>query len=253
LVCTGQKRNAILAPMNEKPRPEISLVVPVFNEESALEKNIRRLIAFLETLTGDWELVLVDDGSTDGSLAIMRSFENERVRVIHYLPNRGRGQALRRGLLEARGRVVLTTEADGSWDLDCLQRLVELVRQGAALAVASPYLPGGRLCGVPLGRRLLSRTANLLAGKIIGVSMATGMTRAYQREIIPLVISPCDGKEFHLDVLSRARKTALDVREAPARLEWVNSSGRRRRAGFSFLICSALRHLVVLGRFLLEK
>lgn len=231
---------------------DLSVVVPIFNEADRLRQNVEPLLSWLAASRRPGELVLVDDGSTDGSGRLVRvlAAADPRVRGLLLRPNQGRGRALQAGLRTARGRVVLTTEADGSWDLGCLQGMAELVRSGRAdLAVASPHRPGGGLSAVPFERAWLSRGANWLIRRLVDdeLTMATGMCRAYRREVVEEILSPRAGKEFHLDVLLRARRAGLRVVEVPARLTWRVHPGAARRLGdAAHLSASALRHLGVL-------
>ena len=211
------------------PGLDLSVVIPVYNEAGILEETMARLLSWLGEIPYLWELILVDDGSTDSSRQIMEKLfgETPAVRVLGYSPNRGRGHALSLGMRSAQGAVVLTTEADLSWDTVSMGHLVGMVHERKAdVAVASPYRPGGRLVGVPPSRVALSRIANLLAKTILrgGITMATGMTRAYRREILDLVLSTRQGKEFHLDVLCRSLRRRLVIREVPAVVSWQNAA-----------------------------
>jgi dolichol-phosphate mannosyltransferase len=238
--------------------PEVSVVVPAYNEASVLAESMSDLTHWLERSEWRWELILVDDGSTDGSREIMAAMARRqpRVTVIHGAPNQGRGWALRQGMTAARGDVVLTTEADGSWEETCLHELIHCIREGRAdIAVASPYRAGGGVVGVPRGRRLLSRTANLLASRLVGgqMTMVTGMTRAYRRSVVDRVMSGRNDKGFHLDVLCRAQRHRLVVHEVAARLEWVTDR-RRRRTGSPWLLASQIvGHCQVLASHLLRR
>ncbi len=236
--------------------PELSVVVPVYDEAPTLLANVEALLAWLRASGLDFELLLVDDGSRDGSGDLIDDLatRHPRVGALHQHPNQGRGRALGLGIRAARGSVILTTEADGSWGMECLQRLVDLVRSGAAdLAVASPYLPGGGLEGVPAGRAWFSRAANLLIRAALAgrITMATGMCRAYTRTAAERVLSARPGKDFHLDVLLRALRAGLHVVEVPAVLSWRPAAGRPRRAlSARWLAGSSARHLLLLAAHL---
>ncbi len=236
--------------------PELSVVVPVYDEAGSLVANTEQLLAWLRTWEFDFELLLVDDGSRDGSAELIDDLAACRagVRALHQRSNQGRGRALQHGIRSARGRVILTTEADGSWGGECLQQLVERIRAGAAeVAVASPYLPGGGLEGVPMGRAWFSRAANLLIRAALGgrITMATGMCRAYNRAALDRVLSSRPGKDFHLDVLLRALRAGLRVVEVPAVLSWHARAGQPRRPHPpGWLVGLTARHLLLLAAHL---
>ncbi|MBM4094950.1 MAG: glycosyltransferase family 2 protein, partial [Planctomycetes bacterium] len=131
----------------------ISIVSPFYNEKAILEASVRLMLKNLAALDEDWELIVVNDGSTDGSPEIARRLAagNDRLKVVSYTPNRGRGYAIRTGVGEARGEIVVTTEIDSSWGDDIVPRIVATfrARPDADIVIASPHMPGGGYRNVP--------------------------------------------------------------------------------------------------------
>ncbi len=213
----------------------VSVVCPFFNESQIIEQAILQLLEQLGTLTVPWELIVVDDGSTDGSGEIVRCIAERRpeLRLLGYPHNRGRGHALRMGIAAARGDVVITTEIDLSWGADIVQRLIAAMQEwtDADIVVASPHLPGGGYRNVPRKRVFFSRLGNRVIRACIGdrVTMNTGMTRAYRREVIQSLPLMEDGKEFHLEVILKATSFGFRIREIPAILEWKEYKHRGNR------------------------
>jgi len=219
---------------------EVSVVCPMYNEQAGIAAAVRQIATTLEQLAPSSEIVLVDDGSTDGTRAIARDSLGERGQVIAYAPNRGRGHALRAGFARARGRFILATEADLSWGASVLaDLLVPLREDDADVTIASPYAAGGRLEGVPCGRELLSRGGNLLLGRKFGVTMATGMTRGYRREALGRLSLSADDKDLHVEILAEARRHGLRIAEVPAVLRWSKDRNSRR----SLKLRHVVRHL----------
>jgi len=213
----------------------VSVVCPFYNEAAILEQAVRTLLDRLATLDREWELIVVNDGSRDGSDAIARRLaaDNARLRLLDYPVNRGRGHALRTGIAAARGQTIVTTEIDLSWGEEIVHRLVEAMDRWpeADIVVASPNLPGGAYRNVPLKRVLFSKLGNRVIRMFMGdrVTMNTGMTRAYRREVIRSLPLSEDGKEFHLEVILKATTFGYRIREIPAILEWkqYKHSGER--------------------------
>ena len=207
-------------------RVDVSVVCPFFNEAGIIEHAVRHMLVQLRTLRGSWELIVVNDGSTDGSLALVELIarEHPELRVLSYPRNRGRGHALHTGILAARGDVVVTTEIDLSWGDTIVAELVDAMARwpDADIVVASPHLPGGGYRHVPFKRVWLSRIGNRVIRLCMAnaVTMNTGMTRAYRREVIQSLPLTEEGKEFHLEVILKALAFGHRVREIPARLEW---------------------------------
>jgi dolichyl-phosphate beta-glucosyltransferase len=207
----------------------ISVVCPFYNEETILEASTRRMLGNLASLAEPWELILVDDGSQDSSLEIARRLEREdpRLRVVTYPYNRGRGYALRAGVGEARGEIVVTTEIDSSWGDDIVHRLVAKLkaRPDVDIVIASPHLPGGGYVNVPLSRVFLSTFGNYIirTGLTYNVTMNTGMTRAYRREKFLALPLDENDKEMHLEIINKALAFGYRISEVPAVLEWKDA------------------------------
>ncbi|MCS6862398.1 MAG: glycosyltransferase family 2 protein, partial [Abditibacteriales bacterium] len=90
--------------------PEVSVVVPMYNEEESIADTVHQLRDALNRLTEDWEIVLVNDGSTDRTYEVAAEVAQDipEVRIVSYQPNGGRGKALRTGLAHARGDIIVT-------------------------------------------------------------------------------------------------------------------------------------------------
>jgi dolichol-phosphate mannosyltransferase len=219
---------------------DISIVSPFYNEAGIIRQSILAMLDQLESLDGEWELVVVNDGSTDNSADIAREVaaDNKRLRLIEYPYNRGRGYALRTGINSALGDIIVTTEIDLSWGQTIVNELVEAMHRwpDADMVVASPHLPGGCYKNVPLKRILYSRIGNRIIRACMSnvVTMNTGMTRAYRREVIRSLPLTEEGKEFHLEVILKAKSLGYRIREIPAVLEWkeykLNDQTIRRKS-----------------------
>jgi glycosyltransferase involved in cell wall biosynthesis len=204
----------------------ISIVCPFYNEEAILEKSVKLLLENLAALSLDWELIIVNDGSTDNSLEIAISLEQKhsRLRVFSYLNNRGRGYAIRFGVAKARGDIVVTTEIDSSWGDDIVQRLVQAMKShpDADMVIASCNLQGGGYLNVPKKRVRITQAGNAILRLFLStrITMYTGMTRAYKREkYLALPLDEVE-KEHHLEVVRKAMAFGYTIYEIPATIEW---------------------------------
>lgn len=214
---------------------DVSVVCPFYNEAGILEHSVRHMLAQLEHLGREWELIIVNDGSTDESPAIAQrlSASHPRLRLLGYPWNRGRGHALRTGIAAASGDLIVTTEIDLSWGDRIVHELVgELERHPEAdMVVASPHLQSGRYRNVPFRRVWLSRLGNLVIRACMSnaMTMNTGMTRGYRRSLIQSLPLIEDGKEFHLEVILKANAFGARIREIPAVLEWKEYKHQGKR------------------------
>ncbi|RMD81875.1 MAG: glycosyltransferase family 2 protein [Candidatus Dadabacteria bacterium] len=216
---------------------ELSVVCPFYNEALIIEEAVSRLIARMRKLSCSWELIVVNDGSTDGSEAIVERLcdAEPRLWLLSYDVNRGRGYALRQGIRHARGEIIVTMEIDLSWGEDIVERLYREItaHPECDAVVASPNMTGGGYRNVPWRRVLVSRVGNLIIRACMtnAVTMNTGMTRAYRAAVVKRIPFEEDGKEFHLEVLLKMVTLGYRLREIPCVLEWkeYKLAGRRKK------------------------
>lgn len=207
----------------------VSVVSPFFDEESILERSVLYTYQNLQQLEGDWEWIIVNDGSRDRSLEIAQALAARlpRLRVVSYPVQRGRGRALREGIAAATGDFIVTVEIDSSWADDIVVRLVDALAQNPKndVVIASPHTAGGGFENVPWMRRFYSVLGNQIIRTAFTkkITMNTGMTRAYRREVTQHLPLEEDGKEFHLEVLLKLLTLNCNVVEIPAVLEWKES------------------------------
>jgi glycosyltransferase involved in cell wall biosynthesis len=212
---------------------KISIVCPFFNEEAIIESSVQLMLDNLSRLDREWELIIVDDGSTDRSFEIAQSLaiQHAKLSVLHYPSNRGRGHAIRFGAARASGDILITTEIDSSWGDDIVARIVKVFEDDfdTDLVIASPHLPGGGYKNVPLRRILISRVGNWLLRRLLGskMTMFTGMTRGYKRRSFNLLPLHEPGKELHLEILDKADAFNFHIKEVPATIEWKKFHGSK--------------------------
>lgn len=204
---------------------DLSVIAPMYNEASCIEKNVLQFLDELKKRQDIWELILIDDGCTDETLRIVTeiSESESRVRVITYPNNRGRGYALKQGFKAARGKYVVTTESDLSWGPGIIAKLHDaLIETEAEVVIASPYLKGGKLENIPFKRAFLSHFGNkLLAFSVPGrLTMLSGMTRGYKSEVIKSLDLESDRKEIHLEIVAKCLSFGYRIVEIPAVLRW---------------------------------
>lgn len=204
----------------------ISVVCPFYNERDIIEASVRLMLQNLSSLKDEWELIVVNDGSTDDSPDLVGALaaDDPRLRVIGYAKNRGRGYAIRQGVRAARGDIVVTTEVDSSWGDDIVPRIIEAFEANpdADIIIASPHREGGGYRNVPWHRVFLSSAGNFIirSGLNLDISMNTGMTRGYRRDKFLALPLYEDEKEQHLEIINKSLAFNYHIYEIPAILEW---------------------------------
>jgi glycosyltransferase involved in cell wall biosynthesis len=215
-------------------RPLVSVIVPTYNEELVIDTSLRAIIDELRNEIEHqyrWEIIVVDDGSQDRTVELVDvvAAAEPRVRVLRHAVNFRLGQALRFAIGQSRGDYVVTMDADLTYSPDHIGRMLEALRvHSARIAVASPYMDGGRTTAVPPIRRLMSKTANRMLARSSGggVATLTGLVRAYDGEFIRSLNLKAMGPEINTEILYKARVLRSRVVEVPAHLDWTGQSER---------------------------
>ena len=194
----------------EEPLPEISLVVPVFNEVATLEEVCRRATATLEELGKPFEVIVVDDGSRDGTWAVVERLvaADPRVRAVRFKRNFGQHPAMHAGLVRARGDVVVTMDADLQNVPEDLPRLIAAVEGGADVA-------SGRRVGREdsWGRTLPSKLINGMLRRFTGVEVSDfGCAfNAYSRSALEPVLGVIGKQKFTKAIVLAAGASVVEV------------------------------------------
>jgi dolichol-phosphate mannosyltransferase len=224
---------------------DLSIVIPMFNEAENVEATLTRVEEALTSFQGSYEIVAVNDGSIDNTLDILKKAaeKNGNLRIVSYQKNMGRGMALRVGFNETKGDIVTSIDSDLSYDPHYVIDFVEVLRneQDIDFILASPYMPGGGVQDVPLHRLWVSKLGN----RILRFTMpnkiytSTGIFRAYRRRVLDSLELESDGKEIHLEILSKALALGYRCKELPA----ILTSRRKGKSKFRFKK-TAISHLV---------
>ncbi len=200
----------------------LSLVIPAYNESSIMRDTLTAVTAALTAVDSDYELIVVDDGSSDDTAALVRAFPDPHVRLESYQPNRGKGCAVRTGMLSARGDYVFYTDADLAYGLDDISPMLEkFSATGADLVIGSRRLEEGGYQNYPPLRLIASKCFHLLVRLLSGLSYDTQCgIKGFTRSAAQAVFSRCtaDGFAFDFEVLLWANKLGLRVEQQAVRV-----------------------------------
>jgi dolichol-phosphate mannosyltransferase len=204
--------------------PTAWLVLPTYNEAENLERIVRAALPQLESASDDAHILVVDDGSPDGTgeIADRLAAELPGVEVLHRTAKEGLGRAYLAGferVLASGAELVLEMDADFSHDPADLPRLIEAASD-ADLVLGSRYVPGGGVTDWGLMRRLLSRGGSWYARRVLGVPVRdlTGGFKCFRRatlEGIDYRNTHADGYGFQIEITYRAIKAGFRVQEVP--------------------------------------
>jgi glycosyltransferase involved in cell wall biosynthesis len=231
--------------------PSLTVVIPCFNEAERIGATARATLDFLETNSSESELIIVNDGSTDTTSAIARdalAAAKIETRLLENFPNRGKGAAVRTGLLAATKPIGLFFDADLSTPLSEISKLIEpIANRDVDLAFGSRALDR-KLIGIhqPWRREQAGRVFNLL------VRLATGMPfwdtqcgfKAFRLDICRSILEQAriQGFAFDVELLFLAHRAGLRLREIPVR--WNHAEGSKVRVVHDSL--AMLREVIAL-------
>ena len=196
----------------------LSIVIPVYNEELRITSTLDQVVGFLRGWSHTWEVVVADDGSTDGTADLIGQFaaEDPNVRLIS-LSHRGKGWAVRHGMLAAKGQYRLLCDADLSVPIEQLERLLPPQTEGVDVAVGSREAPGSRRIGEPQRRHIMGRIYNALVRFLAVPKLRDTQCgfKCFRGEVASGLFQAqsIDGFGFDAEVLFLAHKAGLVVRE----------------------------------------
>jgi dolichyl-phosphate beta-glucosyltransferase len=235
--------------------PALSVVIPAYNEKSRLPATLATIAPYLRAAHPDHEIVVVDDGSTDGTADVARAAQLPSLSVIGYAPNRGKGHAVRRGMLAARGARRLITDADLSTPIEDLEHLQAALDAGADVAIGSRALPTSNVVlRQPWYREGMGRLFNVFVRGLVLPGLYDTQC-GFKLFTAPAAESAftqarLDGFSFDVETLYIARRRGLRIAEVG--VTWRNDEATHvgwRRGGQAFLDLVRIRANAVRGRY----
>jgi len=238
--------------------PASSIVIPAYNESARIAATLREVVACIRSQGWKTEVIVVDDGSSDTTARQVLDFSISapEVRLIENPGHRGKGFAVRRGLLQARGQIVMFTDADLCAPIAEAERLFEAIAAGADIAIGSRWLrrdSQGRL--QPLYRRVLARCFNLITRVGMGLKFRDTQCgfKAFTCEAARTVfhLQTIQGCGFDPEILFIAEKRHLRIQEVP--VSWAHDQRDHLgylREGLQMLgEMAVIRRNAMLGRY----
>ena len=205
--------------------PELSLIVPAYNEEALIVSTLDGLAAYLSTRPETYELIVVDDGSEDKTSRCIQDWKETNRADLHLLINErnmGKGFSIRRAVMESRGRFIIFIDADLPYELHAIDGFLSALRSGHDLAIGSRVLPGSEVTGVPILRYISGQIFSWMVQAVLfqGLPDTQCGFKSFRSEAAREIFRrlTISGFGFDVEMLFVARKLRLAIQPVPVQM-----------------------------------
>jgi len=207
----------------------ITIMIPVFNEGKIIENSLNRLEDFMKKNYEKYEILIVDDGSTDPTVQIIKkiSKKNKKIRVVEHEKNKGIGAAMKTGFKNAKGDVIITMDSDLTYPPQYIPLLLEkMEEENADMVIGTPYAKGGNPNEISPIRFFLSRSVNLMDQILFGLDFTTPTSffRAWKKKVGRTIEIKFDGFEAVSESAIKTKRKGYKIVEVP--LKYNSLEGR---------------------------
>ena len=215
--------------------PELSIIIPAYNEEALIVNTLDGLQSYMKTRPESFEIVVVDDGSQDATVACVEKWQRQNqanLQVLGNQVNRGKGFSVRHGVMESRGQFIIFIAADLPYELYAIDEFLQALQNGYDLAVGSRVLPGSEVKGVPMIRYVAGQVFSWLERLVLSTGTADtqcgfkGFTSAAAKDIFRRLT--IDGFGFDVEMFFVAQKLKYRIRPVAVHMIDRNRASRVR-------------------------
>ncbi len=214
-------------------RIALSVIIPVYNEEKIVADTAKTLVEYLDgkfpggnnvvDASKTYEIIFSDDGSTDATAECVKSFNHPCVRLVGHMPNKGKGAAVRDGMLSARGEVALFTDCDLAYGTEVIGAFYDaLTASNSDAAIGSRRLHKDGYAGYTLLRKLASKVYYKVVALLAGFKYSDSQCgiKCFKTELAKRVFSQCkiDGFAFDLEAMLLVSRSGANVLELPVKI-----------------------------------
>ena len=227
--------------MNSSPT-YLTMLIPAYNEESRIGETLEGMVGYFKNKDVRTEILVVDDGSTDGTRQVVKSFKGDEVpvRLIGYQENQGKGFAIKTGMLEAQGTYVLFADADMSTPVEMFERFEPHLAKGADVVIGTRKTEGAYVGRhQPFYREIMGKVFTSLSNTILGLQVSDftcGFKCFHRRTIEPVFgVQRISGWSYDTEILFIAKIKGFAIQEVP--VEWFNDEATRVKLWKNVFTC----------------
>lgn len=209
---------------DSRKAPQLSILVPAYNESKNIGNTLRAVSRYLDRRRFDYEIIVVDDGSSDNTALLARKGSSERIKIVRYQTNMGKGFAIRTAFDNSRGQRIAFFDAGLDYQPEHIERFLETMsRTGADIVIGSKRHPESQV-NYPWKRVLISNLGRLVTKTLFNLSVTdtqVGM-KLFKREILSDILPRALVKKFAYDIelLAMAQRYGYKIVEAPVKLNF---------------------------------
>ena len=205
----------------------LTVIIPAFNEEACIQRSLHLLNSYLSLHYPESEVILVDDGSSDGTLEAMQDWVRENkssifFKICTYQPNRGKGAAVKTGMLQAKGKIRIFLDADLPYNLDIIDSMVTLFSEGESIIIGNRNDPRSVLPKIRPFRSIAGKIYSLLVQLFIpiGISDSQCGIKGFSASAAEAIFSKVqiEGFGFDVEVLYIAQKLGFNIARIPVKM-----------------------------------
>ena len=204
--------------------PELTVIIPAYNEEALILSTLDCLQNYLSARPESYEIIVIDDGSQDKTVELVRQFQkaNTRIHLLINPQNRGKGFSIQRGVAESRGQFIIFTDADLPYQLDAMEGFLKALRNNSDLAVGSRVLPGSEVKGVPMLRYIAGQVFSWMVQAVLfhGLPDTQCGFKSFRAEVAKEIFRrlTIGGFGFDVEMLYIARKRKYAIQPVPVQM-----------------------------------
>lgn len=207
---------------------EISIIIPCYNEEKRIKKTLEKIWEYFKSKEIDFEIIVVDDGSRDKTVEIVEKWKEgkENIKLIKHPKNKGKGAAVKTGVMNAEGNLILFTDADLSTPIEEYEKLKKFIDSGYDISIGSRGLKESKiLVPQPFFRRMIGRIFPFLVRLIVIRKFKDTQCgfKLFKKEVAKEIFKnlKTTGFAFDVEILYNSVKKRYKIKEVP--VTWMNS------------------------------
>ena len=198
---------------------KISLIIPAYNEEKNILRMLKKLRLLLKNEKDKWEILIINDGSTDNTLGILKNYKPKFFKIISYKKNKGKGFAVKKGVKEATGDYICFIDSDLAYSFDNLKNLLSYL-ENFEVVIGSRNLETDNHENISTLRRIFGKGFNILSNIILGYRIKDTQCglKAFKKEAAERLFSKqtLNGWGFDTEILYLAKKKNYKIKEVKA-------------------------------------